>query len=70
MKKILTYFVGFIFICFILPVICTKTSNMESSKVSKNENIEIDKNLNQVEKVETEKYNYGQYNKIKLLHII
>ena len=69
MKKILTYFVGFIFICFILPVICTKTSNMESSKVSKNENIEIDKNLNQVEKVETEKYNYGQYNKIKLLHI-
>lgn len=69
MKKILTYFVGFIFICFILPVICTKTSNMESSKVSKNENIEIDKNLNQVEKIETEKYNYGQYNKIKLLHI-
>lgn len=31
MKKILTYFVGFIFICFILPAICTKTMDVGNS---------------------------------------
>lgn len=31
MKKILTYFVGFIFICFILPAICTKTLDKVNS---------------------------------------
>ena len=39
MKKILTYFIGFIFICFILPAICTKTLNVDSSNTIAKENI-------------------------------
>lgn len=80
MKKILAYFVGFIFICFILPAICTKSFNVvnsntiseienqddasESQGEQKQENIDPENN----ERVTDGKYDYREYNTIKLLH--
>lgn len=74
MKRILTYFAGFIFICFILPAICTKTFNVNNQEITDKENNESSQNNQQ--NIEEQKedtssattYNYGQYNTIKLLH--
>ena len=80
MKKILTYFVGFIFICFILPAMCTKTMNVVNSntinaqseaQVDKEQKLEasqINESQNQEEVSTTNTYDYKQYNTIKLLH--
>lgn len=38
MKKILTYFIGFIFICFILPAICTQTLKVDNLNTIAQEN--------------------------------
>lgn len=55
MKKIILYFLIIILICFLIPVIFTskfKTEEVSSTK----------------EEVEPKKYDYGQYNTVKLLH--
>ncbi len=76
MKKILTYFVAFIFIFFILPAICTKTLNVSSTNEiikqedsSNTENEPQDNAKNSQEETPiTSTYDYRQYNTIKLLH--
>ena len=64
MKKFIIYFLGFVFICFVLPVLLTSKNKETSSKVENeisNEN-EVQENLS------NEKYQYKQYGTIKLLH--
>ena len=70
MKKILIYFIGFILICFILPIICTQTLEVENEESvtnnEENQEIIVDKN----EEIESEMlYDYKEYNTIKLLHM-
>ena len=47
MKKILTYFVGFIFICFILPALCTKTIDVDNSNTIAEEGNQNEEDTNQ-----------------------
>lgn len=66
MKNVLIYLFTFLIICFILPVILTKTP-------AKVENIEQnnktqEKGENSINNVNKEKYEYNKYGKIKLLH--
>ncbi len=81
MKKVLIYFVSFIFICFILPSICTKTLKLDNSDTIDKQNIEptesnakTDEEQNQTDLNGQDKnqtastYDYKQYNTIKLLH--
>ena len=63
MKKVFIYFFAFLFICFILPAILTKSEISTSSKAS-NEEENTDES---VEKV-SEAYIYKQYGMIRLLH--
>ena len=65
MKKILIYFFGFIFVCFILPILFTK-KDKEVSTTNDNvvNNIEISN-----EESSEEPYNYEKYGTIKLLHL-
>ena len=71
MKKILLYFVCFIFVCFILPVLCTKTLNAviseSAEETSKQENSKDDQTIKE-EQAAQGKYDYREYNTIKLLH--
>ena len=60
MKKILLYFFGFIFICFILPALLTKTNTI----VISNDNNE---QVNIAEDTE-EQLTYNKYGTIQLLH--
>lgn len=53
MKKILIYFVGFIFICFILPAICTKTLNIDNTSIIAKEETQSNEN-NEEKKGETQ----------------
>jgi len=82
MKKILTYFAGFIFICFILPAICTQRLNVDNpntySQVDSEENVsQVTDEQGELQAIQvgnsqenpTTTYDYGQYNTIKLLHI-
>lgn len=48
MKKSLTYFIGFIFICFILPAICTQTLKVENSSTISEENIQSEQGQNEI----------------------
>lgn len=64
MKKAFIYFFIFVFMCFILPAICTKTTSKEASSeqinnVDTNEKEEVSKN---------KEYSYNKYGSIKLLH--
>lgn len=83
MKKILTYIVGFIFIVFILPAICTKTIDVDHPNTiaeggKENEETERQNNKEQEENKDSQNnieespkevaYEYKQYNTIKLLH--
>ena len=73
MKKVLLYFIGFIFICFILPAICTTPFEVDNSNKTVAENsIRIENTSNektgQTENVENAEYNYGEHTTIKLLH--
>ena len=63
MKKVFIYFFAFLFICFVLPALFTKSEINASSKVG-NEEENADRN---VEKV-SEAYIYKQYGMIRLLH--
>jgi len=75
LKKFVIYFFSFAFICFFLPSLLTKTSKEVSST---DENIDLDKNNIQVQKVEkSNQYNTNNVNEnrkfkeiktIKLLH--
>ena len=62
MKKVFIYFFAFLFICFILPALLTKSETNASSETS-NE----DDNKQESEEV-LEPYTYNQYGTIKLLH--
>ena len=55
MRKILVYMLCFILICFLIPVLFTKKQETKETILEQTE--EIKKN-----------YDYGKYNKIKLLH--
>ena len=83
MKKILIYFISFIFVCFIMPALFTQTleissenTNLEQNENLNNETNEHTENTNeQVNDKEdtnlensTQKYDYREYTKIKLLH--
>lgn len=68
MKKIFIYFVCFILICFVFPVIFTKTRETgaianDESKINNN-----DENDNEKISEEVKKYDYQNYATIKLLH--
>lgn len=74
MKKALVYFFSFIFVCFILPAICTQTIRVENSNLTPKENVDEsgENTKNEEEKVEENpnisSYDYNEYNTIKLLH--
>ena len=63
MKKFLLYFFAFIFICFILPAILTKSDKIQANK-------DINEKQENIDKIEdsSEKYDYKKYGTIKLLH--
>ena len=64
MKKILLYFIGFLTILFIIPVICTivpQNNNIEEV-VANEENEKLNKENNK------KQYEYNKYGTIKLLH--
>lgn len=72
MKKILIYFLAFVFICFILPALLTKreitTSVQENnSSVQEDNSSEVKEEQNNAN-TENEKYEYKNYGTIKLLH--
>lgn len=72
MKRVLLYFIGFIFICFILPAICTIPFEVDNSNmIGEHNNIKTEnphkEKAEQTEK-ENAKYNYGEYSTIKLIH--
>ena len=58
MKKILIYILFFILLCFLIPILFTKKGTIKEAIQTENENVEEP----------IEKYDYGKYNKIKLLH--
>lgn len=75
MKKIISYFLFFIFICFILPAILT--NNKQITTASTSENIEENtnnfldnesQNNSQEESDSQCDYEYKKYGSIKLLH--
>lgn len=66
MKKILLYFLGFIAICFLIPVIFTKEDKQTSIDISDNVNVEENQESNQNKVIE--EYDYKNYKTIKLLH--
>ena len=72
MKKIILYFIGFIFICFILPAICTTPLRLEGSSSIAEEHIVNIENKQSEEQVQNQNenitYDYGEYTTIKLLH--
>lgn len=73
MKKIILYFAGFIFICFILPAVCTTPLKIENSSSIAQDNTTDKENI-LIEEISTVKdensahYNYGEYTTIKLFH--
>ena len=69
MKKFLIYFLGFVFICFILPALLTDKNKEVLSNIENSKEIANESNENQiVENSTNEKYSYEQYGTIKLLH--
>jgi len=59
-KKIFVYILSFILICFLIPILCTNKKEIK-------EVITI-KEKEEIQEIEEKVYDYGQYNKIKLLH--
>ena len=71
MKKIFIYFFAFIFICFILPALLTKTDIPTSSGDNTTEEIVDNNQENNVQNSKEQQesqYNYQKYGTIKLLH--
>ena len=58
MRKILLYILCMVFLCFLIPILFTKKSEPKEIK----SNVEIEY------KEEPSLYDYGEYNKVKLLH--
>lgn len=85
MKKILIYFISFIFVCFMLPALCTQSLELANANTTNNINNEQGnlENTNQEENQEqngqsqsaeqtennNENYDYKEYSTIRLLHI-
>lgn len=84
MKKILIYFISFIFVCFILPALFTQSLEIANANTSnngqehlantneeENESNQQEENQEKNEQVKNEEqnYDYREYNTIKLLHI-
>ncbi len=68
MRKICLYVVILVLLTFIIPVFFTKVT-VESQSMAKDENIIIDTSQTaETEKQEDIKYDYGNYNTIKVLH--
>lgn len=63
MKKICLYVIILVCLVFIIPLVFTKVS-IESISLAKEQGQNIVSDINNV----NEKYNYGNYSKIKLLH--
>ena len=63
MKKVFIYFFAFLFICFILPALLTKSEISASSEVTN----EV-KNAKTGEESVQDSYTYHQYGTIQLLH--
>lgn len=61
MRKILIYFLVFIFICFSIPIIFTR-------KFSETKDANTSTNLNNEEVLIKSDYDYKKYNQVKLLH--
>ena len=59
MKKVLLYILCMVFLCFLIPILFTKKS--EPKEIKSNEEIEYKEDNNLV-------YDYGEFNKVKLLH--
>lgn len=59
MRKILLYILCMVFLCFLIPILFTKKS--EPKEIKSNEEIEYKEDNNLV-------YDYGEFNKVKLLH--
>ncbi len=69
MKKFFFYFLIFIFICFILPAICTNIDSKETTSDDINEIVEKKENTTEENIVqENTNYEYKKYGTIKLLH--
>jgi len=56
MKKILLYILCMVFLCFLIPILFTQKSKVKD--------IEIDNTVKEEKNI----YDYGKYNKVKLLH--
>ena len=76
MKKVILYFIGFIFICFILPAVCTtpfKIENLSSTVEENTVNIENKAVEEQEQREDQNKnatnYDYGEHTTIKLFHL-
>lgn len=64
MKKFIIYFLGFVFVCFVLPALLTSKNKETSSEI-----VNQISNKNEIqENLSNEKYQYKQYGTIKLLH--
>ena len=59
MKKVLLYILCMVFLCFLIPILFTKKS--EPKEIKSNVEIEYKEDNNVV-------YDYGEFNKVKLLH--
>ena len=59
MKKVLLYILCMVFLCFLIPILFTKKS--EPKEIKSNVEIEYKEDNNLV-------YDYGEFNKVKLLH--
>ena len=75
MKKILIYFISFIFVCFILPALCTQSIKVINENIVNNEqenitDTNLEENQEQNEQVQNteQNYDYREYRTIKLLH--
>ncbi|MBQ3145734.1 MAG: stage II sporulation protein D [Clostridia bacterium] len=56
MRKILLYILCMVFLCFLIPILFTQKKQLKEEKTD-----------NKIEE-KIENYNYGQYNRVKLLH--
>ncbi len=64
MKRAILYFFAFVFICFLLPAMLTKTNDKEMEEVSVSEERNEEENMEEVDN----DYQYLKYGAIKLLH--
>ncbi len=78
MKKILIYFICFIFICFMLPAICTKIPEVTAKETQAKTNDEnnggnieneVIEQQDTIDETNSSNYDYREYNTIKLLHV-